>query len=97
MARSCAREKKMTSENKIKVTVRLFAAPREFLGKSEIEVTLATGAALSELIKRLSAEYPGLAKYLPYSKLAVNHVLASPEITLNDHDEVALLPPVGGG
>ncbi|HDL85233.1 MAG TPA: MoaD/ThiS family protein [Candidatus Acetothermia bacterium] len=87
----------MTSENEIKVTVRLFAAPREFLGKSEIEVTLSHGARLSELIERLSAEYPGLAKYLPYSKLAVNHALASPETALNDRDEVALLPPVGGG
>ncbi len=85
----------MTSE--IIVTVRLFAAPREFTGKSEIQVTLPTGARLSELIKRLSADYPGLGRYLPYSKLAVNHAISTPEAILNDSDEVALLPPVGGG
>ena len=85
----------MTSE--ITVTVRLFAAPREFLGKSVIELSLPEGARLSDLIDRLSAEYPGLSKYLPYSKLAVNHAIAPHETILKDGDEVALLPPVGGG
>lgn len=87
----------MTPNQEITVTVRLFAAPREFTGKSEIEVSLPIGAKLTDLIEMLSAEYPGLGKYLPYSKLAVNHALATPEAMLSDHDEVALLPPVGGG
>ena len=87
----------MTPEREITVTVRLFAAPREFFGKSQIEVTLPSGAKLSDLIEQLSADYPGLGKYLPYSKLAVNHAISTPQTTLNDRDEVALLPPVGGG
>lgn len=87
----------MTSNQVITVTVRLFAAPREFLGKNEIEVSLPSGAKLADLIEMLSANYPGLGKYLPYSKLAVNHVLSTKQAILNDHDEVALLPPVGGG
>ena len=87
----------MTSNQEITVTVRLFAAPREFTGRSEIEVTIPNGAKLADLIDMLSADYPGLGKYLPYSKLAVNHVLSTPQAVLNDHDEVALLPPVGGG
>jgi len=81
----------------IVVTVRLFAAPREFTGKGVIEVSLPQGARLSDLIDRLSADYPGLSQYLPYSKLAVNHAIAPNETILNHGDEVALLPPVGGG
>lgn len=87
----------MPYEERITVTVRLFAAPREFFGKSEIEVSLPRGAKLADLIELLSAEYPGLGKYLPYSKLAVNHVLSTPQMILTDRDKVALLPPVGGG
>ena len=87
----------MTSEDKVKVTVRLFAAPREFLGRSEIEVVLPSGTKLSELIGKLSADYPGLAKYLPYSKLAVNHAISQRDAILSEGDVVALLPPVGGG
>ena len=87
----------MTSDEMIVVTVRLFAAPREFTGKSVIELPLPRGAMLSDLIDRLRADYPGLRKYLPYSKLAVNHAIAPNETILNHGDEVALLPPVGGG
>lgn len=87
----------MTSDVMIVVTVRLFAAPREFTGKSVIELSLPHGACLSDLIDRLSEDYPGLGKYLPYSKLAINHAIAAPETILQNGDEVALLPPVGGG
>ena len=87
----------MPYEERITVTVRLFAAPREFLGKSEIEVSLPSCAKLADLIELLDADYPGLEKYLLYSKLAVNHTLCTPQMTLNDRDKVALLPPVGGG
>ena len=85
------------AKSEITVTVHLFSAPREFTGKSEIEVSLPTGARLSELIEHLSEEYPGLSKYLPYSKLAVNHAISTAELILNNGDTVALLPPVGGG
>jgi len=87
----------MLSEQEIRVTIRLFAAPRVFLGRSEMELSLPSGAKLADLINRLSADYPGLAKYLPYSKLAINHTLSTPETPLHNGDEVALLPPVGGG
>jgi len=87
----------MPYEERITVTVHLFAAPREFLGKSEIEVSLPRCAKLADLIELLNADYPGLGKYLSYSKLAVNHTLSTPQMTLNDRDKVALLPPVGGG
>ena len=85
------------AKSEITVTVHLFSAPRKFTGKSEIEVSLPKGAKLSELIEHLSEEYPGLSKYLPYSKLAVNHAISTAEAILSNGDTVAFLPPVGGG
>lgn len=91
------KEEEMSPKGRITVSVRLFAAPREFLGKSEINVSLPCEATLTDLITCLSTEYPKLAKYLPYSKLAINHKLSAAQAPLHDGDTIALLPPVGGG
>ncbi len=90
-------DKERDAKSEIAVTVRLFAAPREFLGQNEIELSLPRGAKLADLTEMLSANYPGLGKYLPYSKLAVNHILSAPNTVLHDCDKIALLPPIGGG
>jgi MoaD family protein len=81
----------------VKVRVRFFAAPREALGKSEIEVTLPEGATVTDLIERLKEEYPILRAYTRFLSIAVNRAYVGWGTELHDGDEVACLPPVGGG
>jgi len=81
----------------MRVNVLLFASLREAIGKSSIALDLADDATVRALIATLGETYPALAPRLPSVKVAVNREFAEPEQELRDGDEVALLPPFGGG
>jgi len=81
----------------MKVKVRFFAAPREAVGMGEVEQELPANAAVGELIDSLTRKYPVLIPYAGFIRIAVNRVYADRETGLHDGDEVAWLPPVGGG
>jgi len=81
----------------MKVKVKFFAAPREALQRSELEQELKSGATVRELLEVLGNRFPVLQPYTGSVKVAVNHKYAAPETELQEGDEVACLPPVGGG
>jgi len=81
----------------MRVKVRFFAAPREALGVGEIEVELPAGSTVGELIGRLTEQYPVLRAYTRFVSVAVNRAYVGMQAELHDGDEVACLPPVGGG
>jgi MoaD family protein len=87
----------MAECNSIKVSVRFFAAPREAIGKSMIELNLAEGSTVEELIAELVRLYPSLAPHTRFVSTAVNRSYVGMQTRLSDGDEVACLPPVGGG
>ena len=82
---------------RIRVHVRFFAAPREALGMGEIEIELPAGTTVGELIGRLTEMYPVLQPYTRFLSVAVNRAYVGIQTELHDGDEVACLPPVGGG
>jgi molybdopterin converting factor subunit 1 len=77
--------------------IKFFASLREAAGSSEIEWELADGATVEMLLAHLRKTLPGMNKRVDRAWIAVNRRYASPELTLQDGDEVALLPPVSGG
>ncbi len=77
--------------------VLLFASLHEAVGKSELLLELPDASPVGGLIARLEREHPILKKYLPYVQVAVNYKLVHGKAVLRDGDEIALLPPVGGG
>jgi cyclic pyranopterin phosphate synthase len=81
----------------VRVKVRFFAAPREALGTGEIGIELPAGTTVGELIGRLTAEHPVLRPYTRFISVAVNRAYVGMQTKLHDGDEVACLPPVGGG
>jgi molybdopterin converting factor subunit 1 len=81
----------------MEIRVRFFAAPREALGESELAVTLPKGATVTDMIEHLKATYPILRAYTRFLSVAVNKAYVGWETELHDGDEVACLPPVGGG
>jgi molybdopterin synthase catalytic subunit len=79
----------------IQVRVRLFASYREAAGTSRLELPLAAGARVRDLIELLAARVPAL-KTAP-GLVAVNQTYVGPDFELHQGDEIAFIPPVSGG
>lgn len=84
-------------DEKIRVTIKLFASFREAVGSGDLTWELPSGATLDELIRTLDQAYPQAGFGRRAFHMAVNHEYASMERTLQDGDEVAIFPPVSGG
>ncbi len=76
------------------VVVRYFAALREQVGREQHTVAITPGETAQALYERLVPEEGG--GRLPVL-FVVNHHYAKPDRPLHDGDEVAFLPPLGGG
>jgi molybdopterin converting factor subunit 1 len=88
---------KNVESNQIEVKVKFFAAPREALGTSQIALHLPEGSTVEDLLDTLRDRHPVLDRYLRFLNVAVNRAYVGMRTELHDGDEVACLPPVGGG
>ena len=79
----------------MRVRVRLFAGLRESVGTGELVQELPAGSTVRALVDRLVEQYPALGTRR--CMFAVNSTYVTPQVELHDGDEVALIPPVGGG
>ena len=96
--------KKMGSE-KINLSIRFFAILREIVGSSRLSIHINHGNSIVDVIGDLILTYDGLKKHL-YTNNTINtqfvYVLngegtSSFDTILKDNDELAILPPSGGG
>ena len=81
----------------MKVCVKLFAAAREIIGGSEIDVEATEGASIAEVRTALRTAVPHLASLLLNSRWAVNNEFVTDATLVDENSEVALIPPVSGG
>jgi molybdopterin converting factor subunit 1 len=79
----------------ILVRVRLFASYREAAGSARLEVPVAAGARVGDLLEQLAQRIPVLRA--ARGLIAVNQTYVEPDVELHDGDEVAFIPPVSGG
>jgi molybdopterin synthase sulfur carrier subunit len=75
--------------------LRLFAAAREAAGTAQEVVAGATVAEVLAAARALHGE--GFAAVVARSRVWVNGEPATEHSPVEDHDEVAILPPVSGG
>ena len=80
----------------MRVLVRLFASYREAAGRGHYELELPPGATVRDAIGRILREHPLVAEGRQVV-IARNREYVTPEATLADGDELALIPPVSGG
>ena len=94
----------MTTEN-IRLSIRFFALLREIVGASKISINVNKGSSIAWVIKYLTTKYQNLHEHL-YSNGSINsqfiYIVNGENITsldevLTDSDELAILPPSGGG
>lgn len=84
-------------ETRITLRVRLFAALKDRLGRSEVSLELPATAQVADLLRAIAAHHPELAPLLPGVRVAVDQAFVGPDHALRAPQEVALLPPVSGG
>jgi sulfur-carrier protein len=82
---------------KIKVTVKLFAAFQEAIAGSEIILALAPNSPVHQVYDELVLQYPNLEKWRSLTRFAINLEFVDSHTLLQDGDEIALIPPVSGG
>jgi molybdopterin converting factor subunit 1 len=81
----------------VRIRVKWFAGLREEMGSRETEIDLKSGSTLQDLIDLMLERHAALLRYAPSLHYAVNRRYATLQAVLRDGDEVAFLPPVGGG
>jgi molybdopterin converting factor small subunit len=81
----------------MEIRVLAFARLRELFGFGDRRIVCASGATLDDLWRDLAHENAEIAALRPSTRFARNGALAAGTTVLADGDEVALLPPVGGG
>ena len=81
----------------MKISVALFAAAKEMVGTSSVDLNLSESATVRELRNELVKLYPELASLISNSVFSVDHEYANDQSKLLDGSEVALIPPVSGG
>ena len=81
----------------MELTVHLFGPAREAVGTGRARVTLDPPVTAAAVIAALSTRYPELAALLPRSRVAINHAYVDAGTTLGPDDEIAIIPPIGGG
>ena len=79
----------------MRITVKCFASSREIVGQRELVLAVRGGGTVGDLRDVLYETYPRLRDLR--LRFAVNAVYAAQEVELHDGDEVACIPPVGGG
>jgi MoaD family protein len=79
------------------VKLKFFALFREIVGSSEEERELKMDLKVSSLLEELLSEHPDLRRYSDEILVSVNKNYASEDTVLKEGDEVAIMPPVGGG
>ncbi len=83
--------------DRIKVTVKLFAAFQEAVSKPEIDLVLPSHSPVSAVYDILTWTYPALDRWKAVTRYAINLNFTDESTILQDGDEIALIPPVSGG
>lgn len=81
----------------INVTVKLFAAYQEAYQVSELILELPPETTVALVLDQLVNEHPELNQWRNLTRFGVNLQFVEPDTTLQNGDEVVLIPPVSGG
>jgi molybdopterin converting factor subunit 1 len=81
----------------MKVRVKLFAAARELAASDKVELEIPERGTLADVRLAIAKTYPALQKLLPHALFAVDAEYAADSTIINDHSDIALIPPVSGG
>ena len=79
------------------VRVAAFARIREIVGAGVLERRVAEGTRAGDVWRELTLQFPALEALRQSTRLVVNGDVVDDVHALREGDELALLPPFGGG
>jgi MoaD family protein len=79
------------------VRVQFYAQLRDLVGVDELELELQQGATVSELLKEIYAQKPGLRAHDKSILVGAGLEFVDRNYKLNPGEEIAVMPPVQGG
>jgi molybdopterin converting factor small subunit len=85
------------SRGGIRLRVLLFGPAREAAGVSEASLVAPPGISVGAAADLLAEAYPSLARHLARCSFALNQEYVSRGAPLADGDQLAIIPPIGGG
>lgn len=81
----------------VSVRTLFFAAYRDALGASQLDVELGAEPTVGDLVRTLRARGAPFDRLPEHPAVAVNQRYADASVRLEAGDEVAFIPPVAGG
>jgi molybdopterin converting factor subunit 1 len=80
------------------VKIKLFASFREIVGTGDLDWNVPVeGTTAGQILDELLKEYPALANPSKAARIMLNRQYANRDSAVNSGDELAFIPPVGGG
>lgn len=81
----------------MKVRVELFSHLRDLAGTSKVDIDLAEGAVVSDLLKRLYERFPALRARDRTILVGAGVEFVERDYKLKPNDVISVMPPVQGG
>lgn len=81
----------------MKIEARFFSRLKDVTGAESVPCELPDRALVSDLIQKLSENYPGLRAWDGHLLTAIGVEYVKCDHPLHDGDQVSLMPPVQGG
>jgi MoaD family protein len=81
----------------MKVRVQFYAQLRDLIGMRELELELADGATVRDLLEQLYADRPALGAHDNSILIGAGLEFVDRNYKLNPGEEIAIMPPVQGG
>jgi MoaD family protein len=79
------------------VHVQFYAQLRDLIGAGELEVELAEGATVRDLLEKIYAQQPALRPHDKSILIGAGVEFVDRNYKLKPGDEIAIMPPVQGG
>ena len=81
----------------MKINLRFFSVYRDITGARQTTIDVPERTTLEDLFQALLEHHPRLRSLRKSALFAVNREFAGSDLVLKEGDEVAFMPPVGGG
>jgi MoaD family protein len=81
----------------MKIHVQFYAQLRDLIGMRELEVELAEGATVRDLLEEIYAQQPALRSHDKSILIGAGVEFVDRNYELKPNEEIAIMPPVQGG